>query len=141
MSHKHNILSIKRVKRKDQLVFKSQADLTLYNEFVKSLSEGQVVEEFLDSHVDTGTNLQLAKIHACIRELAAETGNTFFEMKKDVKRHCGLCWTGKDKKEYCKSFADCSIQELGLAIESIIEIGEMVNINFRGHFSEQRESH
>lgn len=131
---KHNVLSVKRVKRGNQLVFKSAGDLALYNEFVKSLEDGQVVEEFLESHKDDGSNLQLAKIHACIRELAIETGENFNKMKNDVKRHCGLCWTGKDNEEYCKSFADCSIEELGLAIESIVDIGEMVNINFRGVF-------
>jgi len=138
MSQQHNILSIKRVKRGNQLVFKSQGDLALYNEYVKSLEDGQVVEEFLDAHKDNGTGLQLAKIHACIRELSKEIGYTFNDMKKVIKQHCGLCFKDNTGKEYCKSFADCSIDELGLAIESIIEIGEDVNINFRGHFPQRQ---
>lgn len=137
MSQKSNILSIKRVKRGNQLVFKTSGDLALYNAFISSLENGQVVEEFLDAQVDTGTNSQLAKIHACIRELANEIGYTAYKMKIEVKKHACLCWTGKDKKEYCKSFADCSIQELALAIESIIEIGDDVGINFRGVFPER----
>jgi hypothetical protein len=136
MSQKQNVLSIKRVKRGNQLVFKTQGDLAIYNAFVKSLEDGQVVEEYLEANVDTGTNLQLAKIHACIRELSLETGYTFSDMKIEVKKHCGLCWRAQDG-EYCKSFADCSVAELALAIESIIQIGDTVGINFRGQFPDR----
>lgn len=130
---KHNILSIKRVKRGNQLVFKSQGDFAIYNEFVKSLDDGQVVEEFLETLDDNGSNAQLAKIHACIRKLAAENGQTFHSMKIDVKRHAGLAWDNREGKLYQKSLGKCSIEELGLVIESIIEIGDFVGINFRGH--------
>lgn len=136
MGQKQNVLTIKRVKRGNQLVFKSQGDLAIYNEFIRSLEDGQVVEEYLEANADTGTNLQLAKIHACIRELSIETGYTFNDMKIEVKKHCGLCWKGQDG-EYCKSFAVCSVAELGLAIESIIEIGDTVGINFRGQFPDR----
>lgn len=129
---KHNILSIKRVKRGNQLVFKSQGDFAIYNEFVKSLDDGQIVEEFLETLHDTGSNAQLAKIHACIRELAKESGNTFNSMKNDIKHHAGISWRTKDGL-YSKSFADCSVDELALVIESIIEIGDVIGINFRGH--------
>lgn len=136
MSQKHNILSIKRVKRGKQLVFKSKGDLAMYQEFVNSLEDGQVVEEYLESNVDNGTNLQLAKIHACIRELAKEIGYTFEEMKSEIKRRTGFKTSYKDL-EYEKSFADCSIEVLGLVIETIVEIGDTVGINFRGHFPQR----
>lgn len=139
MSHKHNILSIKRVKRGNQLVFKSKGDLALYNEFVKSLEDGQEIEEFLESIDNSGTNAQLAKIHACIKELANEIGYTFEEMKKEIKRRSGLAVGDLNTSDgYVKSFADCSIQELGGVIETIIEVGETVNINFRGHFPQRQ---
>ena len=65
---------------------------------------------------------QLAKVHACIRELAKESGYTFDEMKMIIKRQSGLCYDGGDA-EYCKSFADCSKDELALAIEACIQLG------------------
>ena len=135
MSGKYNILTVRRVKRGNQLVFKSQGDLAIYNEFMKGLEEGQEVDEFLESIDSSGTKPQLAKIHACIKELANEIGYTFEEMKKEIKRRSGLVIGDLSTSDgYVKSFADCSVQELGGVIETIIEVGENVNINFRGHF-------
>jgi hypothetical protein len=80
----------------------------------------------MDSNVDNGTLAQIAKIHACIRELAIELGYTFDDMKAEVKRRNGMLINDK-----CKSFADCSKEELALVIQSIIQIGDLANINFR----------
>jgi hypothetical protein len=64
---------------------------------------------------------QLAKVHACIREIAKESGYTFDEMKLIIKDASGIA---------DKSFADCSKDELMLAIEACIQIGrEQFNIN------------
>ena len=132
MSQKANIFSVKRIKKDGKLVFTTQADLLLYKEFVKGVSEGQVVEEYLEAYADTGTNLQLAKIHACIKTLSEDIGYTFAEMKLEVKRHSGLCIKLSANQEKCKSFADCSVEELTLVIQAIIEIGDTTGINFRG---------
>jgi hypothetical protein len=67
-------------------------------------------------------------VHACIRELASESGYTFDEMKTLVKQQSGLCYDGGDVI-MCKSFAECSKDELALAIEACIEIGKMYNMN------------
>ena len=72
---------------------------------------------------------QLAKVHACIRELALESGYTFDEMKVLVKEKSGLAYDGGGAV-FFKSFADCSKSELALAIQACIEIGELYNINF-----------
>ena len=77
---------------------------------------------------DNGSLAQLAKVHACIRELAKECGYTFDEMKFIVKKHSGLCYDGGGA-EYCKSFKECSKEELAMAIESAIELGRDLNIN------------
>jgi len=106
-----------------------QGDLAMYNEFVKGLEEGQVVEAFFEAYKDDGTNPQLAMIHASIRKLSMETGHTFLELKQYVKEAAGLCWKAKEK-DYCKSFADCSKEELGLVIEVLNEIGQQVNLSF-----------
>ena len=50
------------------------------------LSEGQQVEVFMGLTSDDGSIAQLAKVHACIRELAKESGYTFDEMKKIIKQ-------------------------------------------------------
>ena len=49
-------------------------------------------------------------------------------MKIIIKQHSGLCYDA-DGAEYCKSFADCSKNELVLAIEACIQIGRELNIN------------
>jgi len=74
--------------------------------------------------------VQLAKVHALIRELAHCTGNEFEDVKLEVKRKAGLTVKSKDSEgkliEYVKSFADCSKEQLSMAIEACILIGEEV---------------
>jgi hypothetical protein len=130
MNQKDNVFSVRLVKKGGKLTHQKQAELVLYKSFVDDLEEGQIVEVFFEAHKDDGTNPQLAKIHASIRKLAMEIGYTFDEMKTTIKRMSGLCWTGKDQAEYCKSFADCSKEELGLVIEAINEAGSSVNLSF-----------
>lgn len=104
-----------------------------YKEFVNGLQVGQTVEIFMESNVDSKTVPQLAKVHACIRELAKEVGYSFEDMKLEIKKKAGLCVVkemGGEKFMICKSFSDCSVDELGLAITAIIEVGETVGINF-----------
>jgi len=132
MNEKDNIITVKVTKKNGTLVYQNNSMKSLHQEFIDNLTEGQIVEIFFEAYQDDGTNLQLAKIHPCIRKLAAETGNTFEEMKLIVKRASGLAYELKDDMLYVKSFGDCSIEELGSAIQAIIEIGDSVNVNFRG---------
>lgn len=108
-------------KKNGKLVYASPQDKILYEQFLTKLAEGQVIEMYIDL-VNTDHSLgQLAKVHACIRELAKESGYTFDEMKNIIKEASGL----KDK-----SFASCSKDELMLAIEACIELGrENYNLN------------
>lgn len=122
------------VKHEGKLEHFSSGSAAKYKEFLASLEEGQVVDHFMDANVDTGTLPQLAKIHKCIRELAKDTGNTFEDMKLEVKQKAGLCIKkeiGGDMYMVCKSFSKCSKDELGLAIQALIELGDMINMNFR----------
>jgi hypothetical protein len=50
-------------------------------------------------------------------------------MQNIVKEKAGLCWEG-----HCKSFGDCSIEELNLAIQAAVEIGDYLNLNLRQVF-------
>lgn len=79
-----------------------------------------------------GTIPQLKKAHALIRDLALHTGTPFQDMKLLVKDKAGLCTIRDLKgKEFieCRSFGDLSSEELGLVIETCIEIGKTVNLN------------
>jgi acetate kinase len=79
-----------------------------------------------------GSFAQISKIHTCIRELANEGGYTFEEMKSLIKQRSGLCIViteNDEAKEIYKSFAECTKDELSMAIQACIEIGEIYNIN------------
>ena len=96
---------------------------------MEKLEEGQVVEMYIDLANTDHSKAQLAKVHACIRELAKESGYTFDEMKCLVKDQAGLSFKEGLMIEY-KSFGDCSKDELMLAIEACIQIGrENYNTN------------
>ena len=126
---KNNFFSIMK-KVGDELTHTIKAKGKLYDTWVKELPEGTKVEIFVSVSGEDGTNAQLAKIHAMIRELANEIGHTFQELKLEAKRKTGLCFN-KDGQEYCKSFKDCSKQELNLVIQALIEMGDFTGINLR----------
>lgn len=117
------MFSGKFVKTNGKLVYESPKDKLAYELFVEKIPEGQKVEMYIDLATADKSNAQLAKVHACIRELAKESGNTFEDMKNIVKKESGL----KDK-----SFADCSKSEIMLAIEACIDLGQnYFNLNLR----------
>jgi len=109
-------------------------DINKHEEFLNGLVEGQIVDGFYDANKDDGTLAQLAKVHACIRQLAIDTGDNFEDLKFEVKKMSGLCVAKEingEKFLVCKSLSKCSKEELGLVIETIIQIGDTVGINFR----------
>ncbi len=117
-------ITIKLEKRNNQLVVTNELGKTKLDLFIKGLADGEQVFVTYEVANNSGNYAQLSKLHKCIRELALFTGNTFEDMKLQVKMRSGLC-SGSD----CKSFADCSIQELSLAIQAAIEIGDIVGFN------------
>jgi S-adenosylmethionine:tRNA-ribosyltransferase-isomerase (queuine synthetase) len=122
------MFSFKLTKKNGNLVHINESTKISYQLFLDKLQEGQEVEVFMGLTSDNGSLAQLAKVHACIRELAKESGYTFDEMKFIVKKHSGLCYDGGGA-EYCKSFKECSKDELAMAIESAVELGRDLNIN------------
>lgn len=117
-----------------KLVHDKSSDKKLYDEFVKALAEGQTVEVFFDANVDDATLARLAKVHKCIRVLAVKGGFSFADMKHHVKKRAGLCVSkvmGDDVVSVCKSFGTCSKDEIDLAIQAAIELGDGININLR----------
>ena len=93
--------------------------------FTNSLEVGQKIEVTYEVPVGNGSYAQLSKIHKCIREMAKESGVTFEEMKLLVKDKAGLHL----KDGQFKSFADCSREDLGTVIQTILEMGEFMNMN------------
>ena len=104
-----------------------------YEHFISHIPEGAIVEFFYEIQHDDGTLPQLAKIHVMIKQLATHIGETVENMKLLVKDKAGLCISREvSGKEYflAKSFGDCSKEELSLAIQAAIEIGEQVGFIF-----------
>ncbi len=113
-----------------KLSFPIKALETKYNSWLKEQEDGAKLEMFIGVTTNKGSNPQLARIHAMIREIANELGYTFEEIKLQVKRKAGLCFT-RNKVEYCKSFAECDKAELNLAIQAAIEIGDFSGMQLR----------
>jgi len=120
----------KFIKKNGKLTYNNPKDQLAYEIFVDKIEEGQIVEMYIDLANNDHSKGQLAKVHACIRELSKESGYTFNEMKDIVKEQSGLCSKTEDGSIFCKSFSDCSKDELMLSIETCIEIGrDNYNIN------------
>lgn len=109
------MFSGKFIKKNGKLIFNTPQDKLAYEIFVDKIQEGQVIDMYLDLANADHSKAQLAKVHACIRELAKESGYAFEEMKDIIKENSGLAG---------KSFADCSKDELMLAIEACIKLGK-----------------
>jgi len=115
------MITIKMVKKNGKITYEDEKSRLAYDIFVSRLPENQKLEMYIDLADADHSKAQLAKVHACIRELATESGYSFDDMKLLIKSASGL----EDK-----SFADCSKSELMLAIEACIQIGgENFNIN------------
>jgi hypothetical protein len=125
------MFTVKLIKQGGKLVYPNDKSKLNYQIFLDKLPEGQEVEVFMGPTSSDKSVAQLAKVHACIRELASESGYTFDEMKILVKQQSGLCYDGGGAI-MCKSFAECSKDEIALAIEACIQIGQdNYNINLR----------
>jgi len=124
------MIHIKLKKQNGKLVHYRKEDSDKYQKFVSFLKEGDVVDLYVEKLNDNGTLAQLAKVHAMIRELSKITGFSFSEMKLLVKEQAGLCMKKKrtDGKAFllCKSFADCSTEELANAITACTELGNKI---------------
>jgi hypothetical protein len=124
-----NHLNGKYKKEKGLLKPLALSDAKQYEKFVSNLADGTIVEFFYEEQHDDGTLPQLAKLHVMLKQLSMHIGETVENMKLLVKDRAGLCIAREVAgKEYflAKSFGDCSREELSLAIQAAIEIGEHV---------------
>lgn len=118
------------VGEKNTLLFSSEKEKHKYERMLSHLKSGTKIHAMYEVIKDDHSLVQLAKVHALIRELAHCTGNDFDDVKLEVKRKAGLTIKSKDNEgksiEYVKSFADCSKEQLSMAIEACITIGNDV---------------
>jgi hypothetical protein len=120
----------KYIKKDGDLKFSTLSQSKQFELFVNHIKDGSIVEVFYEVTHDDGTLPQLAKLHVMIKHLAMHVGETVENMKILIKDRAGLCIARSVAgKEYflAKSFADCSRDELSLAIQAAIEIGQEVN--------------
>mgnify|MGYP003347292724 CR=1 len=92
--------------------------------FIKGLSDGEQLMVTYEVQTNDGSYAQMSKLHKHIRELANYTGDSFEDMKLQVKLRAGLC-----NNDNCKSFADCDKAELSMAIQATMEIGDLVGFS------------
>ena len=126
-----NNLFVKAIKKDGEVTYPIKAQGTRYKKFIEEIPDGANIEIFISiSTTSKGSNAQLARVHAMIRQLANDIGYTFEEIKMMAKRHTGLCFN-KDNQEYCKSFADCDKSELNLVIQELIRMGDFNGTQLR----------
>lgn len=121
-------------KSNGKLIHIVQADESRLKEYIKNLPEGIKVNMYIEVMTDDGSLEQIAKVHKCIRVLAEHTGSTFNEMKKEIKIRSGLHIVYVKPNETIEnelSFADCSREDLNIAIQSCIELGDELGLNLR----------
>ena len=97
-----------------------------YNAMMKELPEGTKVNITIEVQGKDATYSQMKRVHAMVRQLSSDTGGDFDDIKTMIKKNSGLCIDGK-----CKSFADCDTEELNLAIQACIKLGDFCGSNLR----------
>jgi len=122
------------VKSDGKLVYTDNKEKLLYELFIDKLIDGEEVEIFISVKGQKASAAQISKIHTCIRVIAMDLGYSFEDLKVLVKEKAGLCYAVEDEqsiKVVCKSFADCNITEMSLAIEACNQIAEEQGIKLQ----------
>ena len=105
------------------LVPKRDIDKYTLQSYLKNVEEGATIQVTYEEQSTDGTYAQISKLQACTRELSKFLGYTHEEVKDIVKHKANLYSPEGD----FKSFADCSKEELSLAIQVALELGEQVD--------------
>jgi hypothetical protein len=121
------MFSAKLKKQNGKLVHCDNKEKLKFELFIQKLKEGEELEVFISVQGTKATQAQISKVHTCIRIIAMELGYSFEDMKLLVKSQAGLC-TNSETETYVKSFADCSMDEISMAIEACNEIAQEHNI-------------
>jgi hypothetical protein len=123
-------VEVRLIKKDGKVSYFNVTDENQYNLMVKQIPEGSRVCAMFEISSQDGSMGQLAKLHASIRELALHLGYDFEDMKMYIKHLSGFVTErvieGK-KISRVKSFADCSKDELGFAIQMCIDFSNKIN--------------
>ena len=126
----NNLLINLQLNKEGVLVPATPEDIAKLKAFQISLTKEMTVQGFftIEKNKKDGNLGQLAKVHAMIRDLAESSGYTFQEMKEQVKKRAGLyeVTSESSSKMTLKSFGKASTQDLSKAIETCIEIGQLI---------------
>ena len=109
------------IKRNGKLEHTVKAKEGILNDIIKELPEGTKVEVFANTMGMKGSNAQLAKIHAMIRQLANDIGEDPASLKEHIKNQAMID----------KSFGECDIEELNSVIQTILSLGDWNGSNLR----------
>ena len=109
------------IKRDNKLEHTVKAKEGILKDIIKELPEGTKIEVFANTIGMKGSNAQLAKIHAMLRQLANDIGEDPITLKDHVKNQAMID----------KSFADCDIEELNSVIQTILTLGDWNGCNLR----------
>ena len=109
------------IKRNGKLEHTVKAKEGILNDIIKELPEGTKVEVFANTMGMKGSNAQLAKIHAMIRQLANDIGEDPASLKEHIKNQAMID----------KSFGECDTEELNSVIQTILSLGDWNGSNLR----------
>jgi len=116
-------ISILLEMRDGTLVPKTELGKYSLANYVKNIEEGAIIQVTYEELSTDGTYAQISKLQACTRELSKFLGYTHEEVKDIIKHKANLY----SPEGELKSFADCSKEELSLAIQAALELGEQVD--------------
>ena len=109
------------------LMPKTELNKHLLANYLKNVDEGTIIQVTYEEVASDGTYAQISKLQASTRELSKYLGYTHQEIKDMVKVRAGLYTVDGE----IKSFADCSKDELSLAIQVVQDLGEKVDFHLR----------
>jgi hypothetical protein len=112
------MLITKLVKKNGKLEYLDSKDKIKYNLLLAKVPDNGIVEVLFTIQHNKASNAQISKLHASIRQIAFELGNSFDDIKSIIKIKTGLIHQDTVGEVIEKSFADCTKEEISLAIET-----------------------
>lgn len=126
------VSSLKLKKQNGKLIATDEFNKEKYKILLQQLPEGCEVDVLFEMNSKDNTKAQLAKIHICIKIIAEYKGESPSEFKRSIKEMCGLTYQDDQGSKCEKSFKDCSKEDLSYVIETLIQIGNFLDINLEG---------
>jgi len=122
------MLIVKLTKKNGKLEYLDPKDKIKYNLLLEKIPEDGIVEVLFTLQHNKASLAQISKVHACIRQIANELGNTFDDIKHIIKIKSGLLIEDDKGHIVEKSFKDCSKEEISLAIETCEDLANSQGI-------------